>query len=382
MIPRISFASLLLVLTTASAVTLPEITSYAKVSRNGQETKSTGSGPFSWITRAFTGTNVSSSVENEGRSVKDIVITVSPIYIPPRTPKLKNGEAIDYPSTKRYSTIDKELLAKLDSTKSKAQIQERFHPPASFEHSAKQVASNPPMPSASDSGSDGPPSSAISGYSRPIYSGTYDFKPSGYDKPKDYLSDKPISKPIGFDSYPSIMVNDKPSDAYKTQLDSYPSHQDDDTDFPSFSSGPSYDEHAAPKPIEFDGPSFSDDAYPHDHDHYHHEVIYDHLPEYHHHPTTPQPEMNDQRLDKRPYSYYFIGKKLWYIPLYFSIYFIIYIAALVLKSIARHKIAFPAHLADAVGHGRKDSSDVGWWDLTNRVLGGIERFAERFGKGS
>jgi hypothetical protein len=91
--------------------------------------------------------------------------------------------------------------------------------------------------------------------------------------------------------------------------------------------------------------------------------------------------MNDQRLDKRPYSYYFIGKKLWYIPLYFSIYFIIYIAALVLKSIARHKINFPAHLADTVAthHKRSEPSET-WWNLAGRILEGAERFAEMSSK--
>ncbi|KAL2750550.1 histone-lysine N-methyltransferase set1 [Vespula maculifrons] len=393
MIPRILFAFLLLDLTTAFTLTLPEITSYAKVSKNGQETKNTGSGPFSWITRALTRANVSSNVENESRSVKDIVITVSPIYVPPKTPKLKTGEVVDYPSTKReycvntvlrYSTIDEDLLAKLDSTKSKIKIQERFRPPAIFEHSAKQqVPSSPSMSSSADSSPDKPPSSSISGYSRPVYAGPYNLKTTDYDKPKDYIIDNPISKPIGMDNYPSIIEDDKPMDSYKNQMDPFPNHQNDQMDFPSFSSGTSYDDHAAPKPIEFDRPTFDDDDnddddnYPPDHDHYH-EVIYDHLPEFHHHhhhrSTTPEPEMNDQRLDKRPYSYYFIGKKLWYIPLYFT--------ALVLKSIARHKITFPAHLAEATGHGRTNNNDVGWWDLTNRVFTGIERFAERFGKGS
>lgn len=85
--------------------------------------------------------------------------------------------------------------------------------------------------------------------------------------------------------------------------------------------------------------------------------------------------MNDQRLDKRPYSYYFIGKKLWYVPLYFSIYFIIYIAALVLKSIARHKITFPAHLAE---HSRSFGG-FSWWDAAERILEGVESFAEKLG---
>lgn len=91
--------------------------------------------------------------------------------------------------------------------------------------------------------------------------------------------------------------------------------------------------------------------------------------------------MNDQRLDKRPYSYYFIGKKLWYIPLYFSIYFIIYIAALVLKSIARHKINFPAQLAEAVTHHRKRELSEEW-QFAEKILEGMERFAETSGNSS
>jgi len=137
-------------------------------------------------------------------------------------------------------------------------------------------------------------------------------------------------------------------------------------------------------------PSFADDSYdPHSDDFSHqHDLIYDHAPEfyyhYHHKPgTTEEPEMNDQRLDKRPYSYYFIGKKLWYIPLYFSIYFIIYIAALVLKSIARHKINFPAHLADTVATHRKHSEpSETWWSLAGRILEGAEQFAEMSSKSS
>lgn len=71
--------------------------------------------------------------------------------------------------------------------------------------------------------------------------------------------------------------------------------------------------------------------------------IYDHPPPhpvYHEIKTTTTEAPMDQRLNKRPYSYYYLGRKLWYIPLYFSVYFIIYIFVLILKSIARHKITF------------------------------------------
>jgi hypothetical protein len=125
--------------------------------------------------------------------------------------------------------------------------------------------------------------------------------------------------------------------------------------------------------------------YEHDHHDLHHDIIYDHIPEYYvHHPktTTEEPEMNDQRLDKRPYSYYFIGKKLWYIPLYFSIYFVIYIAALVLKSIARHKINFPAHLAETVAQHKRSEPSEGWWNFAEKILEGAEQFSEIYNRGS
>lgn len=49
----------------------------------------------------------------------------------------------------------------------------------------------------------------------------------------------------------------------------------------------------------------------------------------------------EENRNKKPYTYYYIGRKLWFIPLYFSVYFIIYIASLLVKSIARHKIKYP-----------------------------------------
>lgn len=113
----------------------------------------------------------------------------------------------------RYSTIDEDLLAKLDSAKSKINIQERFHPPASFEHKAKQQQQQQQVPSSpADPSPDNPPSSSVSGYStRPLYVGPYNYKTSDYDKPKDYIIATPIPKPIGMNNYPSIVDNDKVS---------------------------------------------------------------------------------------------------------------------------------------------------------------------------
>lgn len=69
---------------------------------------------------------------------------------------------------------------------------------------------------------------------------------------------------------------------------------------------------------------------------------------YHHHPhvyhqvtttTTTEAPKEDKRVNTAHYSYYYLGRKLWYIPLYFSVYFIVYITLLILKSIARHKVS-------------------------------------------
>ncbi|KAG7205833.1 hypothetical protein KM043_007774 [Ampulex compressa] len=359
---------------------LSEVTSYAKVPINNRGEIETRDGPISWISRALSRPEAARKEEDEGRSVKDIVITVSPVYVAPKKPKLSHGEAIDYPATprSRYSTLDRDMIAKLDAASAKKKIQDRYHPTALNGHDSKnsnggkqQMGPIYPTPVIHI---DDPPNLDPAGQSFP---GIYDYKPS------DFLADKPISKPITSEDYMDSDIVDKPPDTYKSPKDSYHEDRPHGADFNDFEPGSPYVPDRPSKPIVFSGhldrPPFSEDAYEHDHD-YHHELIYDHVPEYHdhHRDQTEMPEMNDQRLDKRPYSYYFIGKKLWYVPLYFSIYFIIYIAALVLKSVARHKINLPAQLAELAGHSRGNDRDGGWWDLAGRVLEGVESFAEKF----
>ncbi|CAL7943470.1 unnamed protein product [Xylocopa violacea] len=373
---RVLISLLLASLTIVSV--LPRVMSYAKVSRNGQEETEPKIDSSPWI--------VSNGTPSEGRSIKNIAITVSPVYISHKIPSLKNGEAVNYSPAGRYTTLDHEMIAKLSSKK---QIQDRYHPaPLLFKN--KQPSGDKKENSNSDSRPSNPPtgpsSSSMFEFSKPPFSESYEYKPPDYmnskpiTKPPDYLSDKPISKPLSMDDYTDSEISDKPPDSYKP--DSYFASHDQQPDYPDYKPDMSYNNDAAPKPMEYSGhldhPPYGsdDDSYGHHHD-FHHEVIYDEIPEYHDH--TEQPEMNDQRLDKRPYSYYYIGKKLWYLPLYFSIYFVIYIAALVLKSIARHKITFPAHLADAVGHGRS-YNEQSWWDYAGQILQGIESFAEKYGK--
>lgn len=93
-----------------------------------------------------------------------------------------------------------------------------------------------------------------------------------------------------------------------------------------------FDKYPESYPNNFHGDAF-------DFDHHHH--VYHEITT----TTTAAPEEH-QRVNKGHYSYYYLGRKLWYIPLYFSVYFIVYITILILKSIARHKVSFVQHFDD------------------------------------
>jgi hypothetical protein len=92
--------------------------------------------------------------------------------------------------------------------------------------------------------------------------------------------------------------------------------------------------------VDYDSNSQEHKPYLHDHLHHHHSVYYMPPPNSTYQPmeTAPGPEEN---RNKKPYTYYYIGRKLWYIPMYFSAYFAAYITTLLVKSIARHKIRYP-----------------------------------------
>ncbi|XP_050077061.1 uncharacterized protein LOC126564153 [Anopheles maculipalpis] len=81
-----------------------------------------------------------------------------------------------------------------------------------------------------------------------------------------------------------------------------------------------------------------------DHDHYP-DIIFDHDHHHHDEPTTtpppppPPPAPETPRL--KNYSYYYLSRTLWYVPLYFTLYFTFYVAILIIRSIARHKVNLP-----------------------------------------
>ncbi|KAJ8940153.1 hypothetical protein NQ314_010824 [Rhamnusium bicolor] len=90
--------------------------------------------------------------------------------------------------------------------------------------------------------------------------------------------------------------------------------------------------------------------YLYDNHHYDHHV-YEEVP----HTTTEATE--HKRVSGGYYSYYYLGRKLWYVPLYFSIYFIIYVTILILKSVARHKIQYKHKWISPARDARQLSTD-------------------------
>jgi hypothetical protein len=76
--------------------------------------------------------------------------------------------------------------------------------------------------------------------------------------------------------------------------------------------------------------------------------------------------------EKNPYTYFYVGRKLWYIPLFFSAYYIVYLFALVVKSIARHKIIFPSRRSTS---NKRDlnSEQTEIEDITQQITTALEK---------
>ncbi|XP_058803629.1 uncharacterized protein LOC131671308 [Phymastichus coffea] len=326
-----------------------------------------------FMVTAYSKVSVNNGQARSSGSVQDVAFTVSPnVYVvTPRTIELRPGEVVDHPSTPvGYSTLDEEQVAQLDAMESRQRAQDRFVPHSGIDahtHALRQQQLQKPSSS---------PTSNDVVYTKPIVSMTFDYPsgPTSYEgKPGKPGNDLPLYPPLKpLDSYPSSPSND---DAPPS-----PIHASDASTF-NFDNPPKSIEYLSHYESPFvDVPSYAG-PYPHD------DIIYDDHDYHHHHQhnrpkptTTEEPEMMDQRLNNRPhYSYYYIGKKLWYVPLYFSIYFIIYIAALVLKSIARHKINLPANLAAAAeGANARSQDGLGWRDYVVGVLDAVEKYGSVF----
>ncbi|XP_075974902.1 uncharacterized protein LOC142975725 [Anticarsia gemmatalis] len=246
------------------------------------------------------------------------------------------------------------------------------------------------------SGDDGPPSGPPSGYRYQPPAPPSDSGPPAPAPPSFVPTLPPLSKPFAGYSYnkppmesdadtSSMDMDDKPNfQGYQYNKPAPPPEPSPPHDHPS----PSYGHHDAPPPsyhpesdypeLIFDkphggmdhghggdamkvndmgmmpppppaaaapdvGPAPDDHGFPHDfpgdfkyaHDFDEHDYHHYH----HHHPTTTTTTTEMPRVNR--YSYYYLGKKLYYLPLYFSVYFVVYVGALIIKAVLRHKITYP-----------------------------------------
>ncbi|KAF7271690.1 hypothetical protein GWI33_015482 [Rhynchophorus ferrugineus] len=212
-------------------------------------------------------------------------------------------------------------------------------PPAQMESSS----SSPEKPQGSEDSyaSLGPPLASYSDHDH-----DHDHEPHDYDH--DYHNHVQAEDPMmmyknnnGPPDYPPKSVDDiyYPPDFPKDQIGHDMKAESDHDAAPAFmpDHDKDHDHHheaddmdLSPPPAHQYAHSFPDYLY--DHHHYDHHV-YEEIPH-----TTMPPAKEDKRVSSTHYSYYYLGRKLWYIPLYFSVYFIIYVTVLIVKSIARHKV--------------------------------------------
>ncbi|XP_049881186.1 uncharacterized protein LOC126377493 [Pectinophora gossypiella] len=144
------------------------------------------------------------------------------------------------------------------------------------------------------------------------------------------------------------------------------------------------------KPGDAHGPPMDDSGFPQDFPgdfKYHHDFDDHDFYHHHHHHTTTTTTTTTEMPRVNRYSYYYLGKKLYYLPLYFSVYFIIYVGALIIKAVLRHKIVYPNSWRpndDTASFFSKRSVDS--WNMSNenlheitgRVTHAIATAAERY----
>ncbi|XP_035794798.1 basic salivary proline-rich protein 2-like isoform X3 [Anopheles albimanus] len=200
-------------------------------------------------------------------------------------------------------------------------------------------SNGPPSPPSSPTSDGGPPGDGTIG-TIPVGPGKPQYLPPYYDnRPPAPSASPPMNMPPMQMMQMMQMMKDTPMTGPPTGpsgMDAVHNHDHHHHDFPDFSA--------------FEHDHYPDIIYDHDHDHYHH---------HHHHdePTTPPPPPPPPPAPETPrlknYSYYYLSRTLWYVPLYFTLYFTFYVAILIIRSIARHKVNLPNQW---VGNARSFSS--------------------------
>lgn len=205
------------------------------------------------------------------------------------------------------------------------------------------IPNNSYLPAASGSETDVPSPSYMYNASQP--------QPYVYNPPQRPYQYNPPSKPFNFP--PNIQSSYLPPGMKQAGYSYKPPPSGSVSGF-SEGSKPNFPGPMAPPPMDQmdqmpSGPmdmgmSAPPDDHPHHHHHHHDysDLVYDDPHHHHHHhveettTTTEAPEPEEPRVKK--YSYYYLGRKLWYVPLYFTLWFCLYVAALIIRSIGRHKV--------------------------------------------
>ncbi|KAG8261542.1 hypothetical protein J6590_070452 [Homalodisca vitripennis] len=86
-------------------------------------------------------------------------------------------------------------------------------------------------------------------------------------------------------------------------------------------------------------------------------------------PTAPE----DRQLYDNTYQYYF---QVWYLPMFFAVYFMLYVGALIIKGAARHKVKFPLIPAQSARGDPDWNLDLDL--LTERVTRAVSDAALRY----
>lgn len=85
-----------------------------------------------------------------------------------------------------------------------------------------------------------------------------------------------------------------------------------------------------------------------------------------------------RQLSPGQYANYFIGPKLWYIPLFFSIYYLCYVTALIVKAISRHKILFPSKAQKVTAKSDYPGRSFVQNTLTGIIITALETAAKKY----
>lgn len=78
------------------------------------------------------------------------------------------------------------------------------------------------------------------------------------------------------------------------------------------------------------------------------------------------------------YTYYYLGPKLWYIPMFFNVYCVFYLAYLIIRVVTKHKVLFPEHLYAAASSvsGRDDGFVMD--QLKEYIIQGLKTAASKY----